>query len=98
MYVKYQPTPSQYGPASQPGFVGEPYGSPCWYYIDIQGVAQGPFTDHQMHGWHRGNFFTPDLRMRRGLHNPSPFTPLGTLFPNFDKAFESGEGPCPAVN
>jgi hypothetical protein len=23
---------------------------------------------------------------------------LGNLFPNFDKAFESGEGPCPAVD
>ena len=98
---QHQPAPPQPEAGQQqqqPGFVGEPYGSPCWYYIDIQGVAQGPFTDHQMHGWHRGNFFTPDLRMRRGLHNPSPFIELGTLFPNFEKAFENGEGPCPVVN
>jgi hypothetical protein len=86
------PEPYKPSPAAQ-----EPYGSLCWYYIDVSGVAQGPFTDHQMLGWHRGNFFTPDLRMRRGLNNPA-FELLGNLFPNFDKAFESGEGPCPAVD
>ena len=86
------PEPYKPAPAAQ-----EPYGSLCWYYIDVSGVAQGPFTDHQMLGWFRGNFFTPDLRMRRGLNNPA-FELLGNLFPNFDKAFESGEGPCPAVD
>ena len=87
------PPQEQHQPPTE---VLEPYGSMCWYYVDVSGIAQGPFTDHQMLGWHRGNFFTADLRMRRGLNNPS-FELLGTLFPNFERAFESGEGPCPAV-
>ena len=74
-----------------------PYGAKSWYYIDVQGVAQGPFTDHQMLSWHRGNFFTPDLRMRRGLDAGVTFKPMGDLFPDFENAFAEGQGPCPAI-
>ena len=74
-----------------------PYGGEAWYYIDVQGVAQGPFTDHQMLSWHRGNFFTPDLRMRRGLDAGVTFKPMGTLFPDFKNAFAEGQGPCPTI-
>ena len=74
-----------------------PYGGEAWYYIDVQGIAQGPFTDHQMLSWHGGNFFTADLRMRRGLNTNTTFQPMGDLFPEFDKAFQEGQGPCPAI-
>jgi hypothetical protein len=74
-----------------------PYGSEAWYYIDVQGIAQGPFTDHQMLSWHGGNFFTQDLKMRRGLDANTTFQPMGDLFPEFEKAFQEGQGPCPAI-
>ena len=61
-----------------------PYGATCWYYIDTQGVTQGPFSDLQMRNWHNNGYFTDDLQMKRGLDESSGFTALRDIF--FDLA------------
>jgi hypothetical protein len=83
-----------YGAQMTNNIVQESYGVPCWFYVDPQGIGQGPFDDLQMRQWFENGFFTPDLKMKRGV--TSAFLPLGQIFPNLDhEAFQPGCGPCP---
>ena len=95
------PTPLQHSLNSQvpspvrAQVVAQSYGVMCWYYIDPNGVTQGPFDDMQMQQWNENGYFTPDLMMKRGDH--SDFVPLGQLFQNLQVAFQPGEGPVPMM-
>ena len=73
--------------------VTQSYGVQCWYYVDPNGLVQGPFDDMQMQQWNENGYFTPDLRMKRGDH--TEFVPLGKLFENLQLAFQPGQGPVP---
>ena len=75
--------------------LAESYGVPCWYYVDSQGVTQGPFDDRQMRQWSVNGYFTHDLKMKRGVE--AAFLPLGEIFPDAEMAFCPGCGPCPDV-
>ena len=48
-----------------------------WVYLDPQGNTQGPFTGLEMNDWYKGNFFSPDLRIKK-VEDPE-FEPLGHL-------------------
>lgn len=48
-----------------------------WYYLDPQGVTQGPFTGLAMHEWYRAGYFQPSLMVLR--ENTSSFEPLSVL-------------------
>ncbi len=75
--------------------LADSYGVPCWYYVDSQGVTQGPFDDRQMRQWSVNGYFTDNLKMKRGA--AAAFVPLGEIFPNAEVAFCPGCGPCPVV-
>ena len=57
-----------------------------WFYRDVQGSVQGPFTTSQMYWWHRaGCYFTAGLMVR--LTETGTFLPLRSLFPAGTKPF-----------
>ena len=64
------------GPANP--FVLSPLGvkddDRVWFYKDLQGLVQGPFTSHEMHMWHNSGYFPPNLPLRCG--DTSMFVPL----------------------
>ncbi len=46
-----------------------------WYYLDLAGQLQGPWTTQQMRGWFTGGFLKEDVRVR--LIGEDDFIPLG---------------------
>jgi len=59
-----------------------------WYYQDPQGQVQGPFSSEDMRNWLDNNYFKPDLRVRQGNMDQTPFVPLIQLYPDLRQAFE----------
>eukprot|EP00741_Cyanophora_paradoxa_P003440 tig00000704_g3343.t1 len=51
-----------------------------FYYLDPQGVTQGPFTKGEMAAWHEAGYFTPDLPTRSNLD--TVFQRLDELLPH----------------
>lgn len=49
----------------------------AWVYLDPQGNTQGPFSGLEMHDWYKGNYFSPDLRIKKV--EDVEFEPLGHL-------------------
>lgn len=38
--------------------------SPYWFYMDSNGVKQGPFSFREMYSWWKGSFFPEDLLVK----------------------------------
>jgi hypothetical protein len=36
----------------------------CWFYLDNDGVKQGPFSFKDMYSWYKGGFFAKDLQIK----------------------------------
>jgi hypothetical protein len=35
--------------------------TPCWFYMDVNGLRQGPFSFKEMFTWWRSGYFPDDL-------------------------------------
>ena len=50
-----------------------------WYFVDLQGVTQGPFAGEQMGQWESAGFFSPDTLVRRGGEGQGDLMPLSAV-------------------
>jgi len=65
-----------------------------WFYTDPNGQVQGPFGGSEMRQWLEAGYFKADLPISQ---NPNArFLPLGRIFPNLGKAFQTEQAPPPA--
>lgn len=48
--------------------------APCWFYLDSNGLKQGPFSFKEMYLWYKGGFFRGDLLVKQVWD--SQFQPL----------------------
>ena len=53
-----------------------------WFYLDLKGKVQGPFSTHEMKVWYRANFLPPDLLVANN-REPSAFCPLSQCTEQF---------------
>ena len=58
-----------------------------WFYVDPNGVEQGPFDTQSMSAWSRAGYFSSDLPIK--LRHWTTFAPLGGVFGSTDQAFKS---------
>jgi len=57
--------------------------TPCWFYMDSNGLKQGPFNFKEMFLWWKGGYFPNELMVKNIWEEE--FQPLGTV-PDFYKA------------
>jgi len=50
-----------------------------WYYRDLEGNVQGPFTEEQISEWFRLNYLPTNLQMRSTEDPPGAYTPLAEM-------------------
>ncbi|GBG29096.1 Arf-GAP with GTPase, ANK repeat and PH domain-containing protein 2 [Hondaea fermentalgiana] len=60
-----------------------------WYFKDVHGAIQGPFSGPQMNEWARNGLVTLGAEVRRGSGPSSRFVPRGDLYPDDYTAFFS---------
>jgi hypothetical protein len=58
-----------------------------WFYVDMQGREQGPFSTSAMREWHTSGFFADSLMVRCHDVAGMAFAPLSGLFPDHATAF-----------
>lgn len=58
----------------------------CWYYFDLHGTIQGPFSGFQMNAWYKDNYLNPDLRVKK--IEETDFEPLDQLVRRTVNSFE----------
>jgi hypothetical protein len=51
--------------------------TPCWFYVDVSGVKQGPFCFREMFTWWKSRYFNPDLQVKTVWDEE--YRELGTL-------------------
>ncbi|KXS18489.1 hypothetical protein M427DRAFT_53865 [Gonapodya prolifera JEL478] len=54
---------------------------PKWFYKDLNGQVQGPFTPLEMHEWYKEQYFSPQLPIKR--HDTPVFEPLAQFLQRF---------------
>lgn len=65
-----------------------------WYYIDSQGIKQGPFLSEELEEWCTEGYFTPENLFRSAsLADDQDFKPLSLLRPSFATSILPEESP-----
>ena len=61
-----------------------------WFYRDLEGTVQGPFTEAQISDWHTAGYLPADLQMRTADEPDSAYVALSNLMtrdPNGEPPF-----------
>lgn len=68
-----------------------------WYFLDMQGEVQGPFSNNQMLSWHQDGFFETDLQIYDTIRNPEQWgwKSLNEYFPTPGTAFGAQDQGAP---
>ncbi|KAF1336660.1 Perq amino acid-rich with gyf domain-containing protein, partial [Globisporangium splendens] len=66
-----------------------------WFYLDPQGLQQGPFKSIEMREWFEAGYFKPHLPIRFGREGA--FTPLANQFLHGQVPFSGPPQPSPKV-
>jgi hypothetical protein len=73
-----------------------------WFYLDVKGNQQGPFTTKEMRGWWSAGFFQPNLKVKRvsednfvALNTRKEITEVPNGPPPAKRA-KTSDGPSPA--
>mmetsp|Transcript_6007 Transcript_6007/g.7573 ORF Transcript_6007/g.7573 Transcript_6007/m.7573 type:complete len:213 (+) Transcript_6007:262-900(+) len=67
-----------------------------WYFKDMDGNTQGPFSTEEMHNWYVAGYLKSDLLIAQNPQNG--FNPLRDWFPNPNLAFTPGASGAPGRN
>ncbi|TMW57354.1 hypothetical protein Poli38472_003279 [Pythium oligandrum] len=67
-----------------------------WYYLDPQGMQQGPFKTMEMREWFEAGYFKPHLPIRFGREGT--FTPLANHFLQGQMPFAAPPRPTPKTS